>query len=356
MLSTLTVPFEQHLYDLFVERITESSNQKAKDFVATFDVTTMGIMCNHCNEVKPVYCFSQDYRCKKGMGLSRCIECMISARCPWRKMYYSMLGRTIQRNNKGKNHGDVEYTPEDLKEMFFSQNRKCAISGNLMVEEYATGNPFAVSPERLDNNKGYVKGNVVLICQYLQISSGNYTIAEIKSWFQYDRNKDSFVFDETIFNKPISNPRKRRQVIFDGDRKMCTECGVMKPLSSYTRKGKRLCTHCKHCHNEKIKQYRSSPYGFVKKMAHNAKSSSKKRSLKRRRNDQSGECADDLFTLFVDIIKKQGGRCAITGIPFQYEQNNKFAPSPDRLDDSNGYIEDNVKMIIVPLNTQNNLK
>lgn len=356
MLSTLTVPFEQHLYDLFVERIAKSSNQKAKDFVATFDITTKGITCNTCNESKPVYCFSQQSTTKFGIRISKCTKCNNNTTCPWRQMYNFMLDRTKKRNNKGRKHGEVQYTPEDLKELFFSQNRKCAISGNEMVEEYRTGNPFTVSPERINNNKGYVKGNVVLICQYLQIIHGDFTITEIKSWFQYDRNNDSFVFDETIFNKPISNSRKRRQVIFDDDKKMCTDCGVKKPLSSYPSIRERLHAHCRHCRNERAKQHRNTPYGFIMKICRTAKLTAKKRSLKRRRNDQSGECDDDLFTLFVDVIKKQGGRCAITGIPFQYEQNNKFAPSPDRLDNTKGYVEGNVRMIIVPLNTPNNLK
>ena len=41
----------------------------------------------------------------------------------------------------------------------------------------------------------------------------------------------------------------------------------------------------------------------------------------------------------------------MTGIPFEYKTWHKFAPSPDRLDDKNGYVKGNVRFIIVPLNT-----
>lgn len=86
-------------------------------------------------------------------------------------------------------------------------------------------------------------------------------------------------------------------------------------------------------------------------MTNNARNHSKIRSNRKRRNDS---CDKNIYELFVNVIKEQNGRCIITGIPFAYERNHKFSPSPDRLDNTKGYVDDNVRMIITPLNTQNN--
>jgi hypothetical protein len=241
--------------------------------------------------------------------------------------------------------------------MYYTQGKKCYISGDDMVEEFGKGNPYSASVERLDNTKGYIKGNVVLICQYLQVGHGHdYSPDEIRSWFQYDSGSDNYIFDDSIFDKPTTKRRKYRKSIINEERalcpnmKSCTDCDIMLPLSLFSGK----MSICKTCVNIRTKNYFNTPYGFVMKMANNAKQTAKKRGAKRRRNDDSDVIDDELFALFVDIIKQQGGRCAITGIPFVYEMNHKFAPSPDRLDDSKGYMPGNVRMIIVPLNTPNN--
>jgi hypothetical protein len=262
-----------------------------------------------------------------------------------------MKSRTKQRNKNGRCHADVEYSHYELRDMYHDQSGKCYISGNDMVDEYWTGSPYSASVERLDNTLGYVKGNVVLICQYLQIGHGHdYSPDEIRCWFHYDSDSDNFIFDDTIFNKPITKRRKARKVMVDGDKKLCTDCDIMLPLSSFSGK----MAFCKSCKCIRNKNHRNTPYGYLMKMTNSARQSAKIRGSKRKRNDDSDMVEDDLFTLFVDTIRQQEGRCAITSIPFVYQQNHKFAPSPDRLDDSNGYIAGNVRMIIVPLNTRNN--
>jgi hypothetical protein len=88
------------------------------------------------------------------------------------------------------------------------------------------------------------------------------------------------------------------------------------------------------------------------KMSQTATSHTKSRGKKRIRNDNSGISDTNLFDFFISIIKKQKGRCSITNIPFVYKTGHKFAPSPDRIDNGNGYITGNVEMIIAPLNTR----
>ena len=96
---------------------------------------------------------------------------------------------------------------------------------------------------------------------------------------------------------------------------------------------------CKKCTNLRVQEYHNKPYGFVKKLSSSSTSNARKRANNKKRKDCSGECDDDLFTLFTNIIKAQNGRCDITGIPFEYKTRHKYAPSPDRLDDKKGYVK-----------------
>jgi hypothetical protein len=254
-LQPLSVPWSQHLYGDFVRRLTKNTNKKALEFVATFAVMTMGILCDMCNEVLPVYCYGQDKNHKNGINMKRCTKCYHQMSCPWKRRWQNMVKSTKERNKKGYCHGDVEYSPDELREMYYEQGRRCYISGNIVAEEYGTGNPYSASVERLDNTKGYVKGNVVLICQYLQISKGDYSPDEIRSWFHYNMSCDNFIFDDSIFIKPITKYRKYRKIIINGDMKSCTDCDDMLPLSSFSGKN----STCKSCANTRMKNHRNTP-------------------------------------------------------------------------------------------------
>lgn len=126
----------------------------------------------------------------------------------------------------------------------------------------------------------------------------------------------------------------------------------MLPLSSFS--GRK--SFCKTCNVDRKKSYNNTPYGFMVKMTNSAKCHAKDRGNKKRKRDDdtSHECDDDLFNFFNSIISCQKGRCYKTGIPFVYNPNHKFAPSPDRSYNDQGYIAGNVIMIISPLNTPNN--
>ena len=61
-------------------------------------------------------------------------------------------------------------------------------------------------------------------------------------------------------------------------------------------------------------------------------------------------------------IEKQGGKCAVSGMPFNYERGfaskdrrNPNAPSVDRLNNANGYTRKNCRLVILAVNVALNL-
>lgn len=49
-------------------------------------------------------------------------------------------------------------------------------------------------------------------------------------------------------------------------------------------------------------------------------------------------------------VMLEGGRCAISGIPFVFEKNNPLAPSVDRIDSRLGYTLENVRVVCQAIN------
>ena len=318
-------------------------------WIGAHDVARVGVTCGGCKETKPFYCYKQNKYWKYGINVCNCTKCLNGSSCP-----YSVMLSHMKHSSKNRGHPLPEIDVDDLKRYYTKQNKRCMISGALIKEKCRDHDPYNASPERLDNAVHYVEGNVVLICQFLQISKGDYRPPEIRSWFNYDGKGDGFVFDPSIFIKPSKVRREPGTPIKTYDdmgaviSKTCTECGKDKPVSCFS--GTR--SYCKPCDvNKHTDWINGSPYGFVMKMVGDANASTRRRGKKRRRNDDSGTSDYKLFELFVSIITRQGGRCSITGIPFVYRKRHKFAPSPDRIDNSRGYVEGNVEFIITPLNT-----
>ena len=58
-----------------------------------------------------------------------------------------------------------------------------------------------------------------------------------------------------------------------------------------------------------------------------------------------------------NLLNAQGGRCAVTGIPFTLKSNGKnwrrepYRPSLDRIDSARGYEPDNCRIVCVAVNT-----
>ncbi len=75
------------------------------------------------------------------------------------RMMTLLKGAKASSKNRGQ---EFNITVDDLKELWSAQNGKCPYTGWQMTTQ--TKDLTLVSIERKDNNQGYTKNNVVLVC------------------------------------------------------------------------------------------------------------------------------------------------------------------------------------------------
>lgn len=104
----------------------------------------------------------------------------------------TVKGRLVSIYNSAKKRSklkDIEFTiiPEDLVEIYYKQNGKCAISGLEMSLESSSrhkANTFIVSIDRIDSDKGYTKDNIQFLCWQINKMKSNLTEDEFKFWIR----------------------------------------------------------------------------------------------------------------------------------------------------------------------------
>lgn len=191
---------------------------------------------------------------------------------------------------------------------------------------------------------------------------GDMSPEEIREILFYKPQCDAFVFDNSelkraAYSKP-KKKRKQRKMSHKRDRdgnillKHCGDCMELKPPQCYQKNYNGLQWYCILCMKKRNTTCHNTVKGYIKKLCRHAKSRCKHRSNVKSRNDDSGKIDDNLFDLVVDLIENQNGRCAITGIPLEFKMNSRHGASLDRLDNQEGYIDGNIQLVVIPLNTR----
>lgn len=104
----------------------------------------------------------------------------------------TLKGRLVSIFNSAKSRAkkkelDFNITPEDLLELYYQQDGKCAIT-NLKME-FKTGprhraNTFIVSLDRKNSEKGYTKDNIQFLCWQVNKMKSSLTEIEFIFWIR----------------------------------------------------------------------------------------------------------------------------------------------------------------------------
>jgi len=104
---------------------------------------------------------------------------------------------------------------------------------------------------------------------------------------------------------------------------------------------------CKLCTKGRIKVYLRTTNGFLRK----SYAQSKRRHIFKLKRESEMMT----FGRFKAIYDAQGGRCVESGAPFVFDSKDLF-PSPDRIDNTGGYEDGNVRFVLWRVNQSRGAK
>jgi len=162
-------------------------------------------LCKYCDTIKTLDNFYANGCFSDGLikYRSRCKDCVlkisknkqpetyadkIRKKHSSAKNYIStLLNHCTKRKNKDSNL-DIGY----LLDLYNNQNGLCNLSGIPMTYEYGK-KTTNISIDRIDNSKGYLKGNVQLVCYFANIIKSQFTLQELLYFAEkivtYSQNK-----------------------------------------------------------------------------------------------------------------------------------------------------------------------
>ena len=144
----------------------------------------MSKRCPSCRKVKPNNQFPQVYtkkdRRKKPKGT--CHTCRYVRRLArhdnWGYYLKQLCQRSRKRSEKIKRRFNL--TPEYITGLYGRQKGLCALTGTPLTRTLGEGHVGTnASLDRIDSNRGYVKGNVWLVCRDVNILKGTQSMPEL---------------------------------------------------------------------------------------------------------------------------------------------------------------------------------
>jgi hypothetical protein len=170
-------------------------------------IKTIIITCSACGKKCEKRAAEINRQKKKGKKLFYCnLKCAGKINSGHLKKYVSQNSHIIKQysNNRKDEYSPFRYHLNNaknrvikyneefnldlpyLKEIWHMQNGKCAVTGiDLNVKFIHTKNqrtdknPYQASLDRIDNNKGYIKGNVRFVCLMFNIARNNFSDTDV---------------------------------------------------------------------------------------------------------------------------------------------------------------------------------
>ena len=259
------------------------------------------IKCNICKREKPIYLFfNSRNKNSKTLKDKCCKKCNKENKRDRRKNHIpdqvilellsGCKGLCRKRQKKGREEcNEFNLTKEYIYELIDKQNNKCYFSGRELLYEYNSGDKISI--DRINCDKGYVKGNVNLVTRWCNRARSNLSI-----------------------NKFLE-------------------------LAKDVHLG---------CDNDIDYEIDKLGYKKISVLLKSAKSSSKKRNQRGR----TQECTEFNLTKndILELIKRQNNKCSLTGRQLVWRSKCANMGSIDRIDSEKGYTIDNIHLVVFTAN------
>lgn len=267
----------------------------------------------------------------------------------------------LQQKVGRENAGRYDLSKTWLVNLWLAQEGRCAYSG--IVLDIRKGAPWSASLERIDNNNGYVSGNVAIVC--LEFNTADFSVVATNpvhgnsQWSRWKINAlsslCSTVVDEQAWLQTVAEasqrrtstcgPRKRRCLCEMTGNIFCNGCRTYKPRWEFSAHQRGLLgtrSECKMCARERIYAYHCTVKGRLMTLVRSARA--RARLLSRRGRTSAGQF-DLTYEVLLEKYRSQRGRCAYSGIELSMRTHSDWRCSLERLDNAKGYVGDNIALI-----------
>lgn len=345
-------------------------DSKIKPCFICGEISEIGKGKVYCVKCKGIYKKCTICKDKKKINLfyknrGKCIECYKIVNEKYHKAYSnSFLGFMKSRLDKcisrAKKRGETKplagictITVNDLIEQFEKQNKKCYHFNVDLVTK--PNSHYQASVDRLDNNLGYTKENIVFCCLESNITK-TWNVDKIKTIIN-EINKPIIDINHRLNIELLENESKNKKnkqnkkIINEIIHYWCYTCNNYIINTNFYNTNK--CT-CINCHNKNDKSNRNTILGHINELFRHAKTNNTDRQNKIRRGTYD-------FTItyedLLNLLKEQNGRCNISNIQMNYGSNleKDWTCSLDRLDPTRGYTLDNIQLVCYEFNCMDNI-
>lgn len=269
-------------------------------------------ICSKCEIEKPINEFSIRNDIQDGGYRKACILCENIRYFEYRKTLKGFLGKLLKdarkdaksRLNKGRiEAGIFDITYSDLEALWKNQKGLCYYSKLPMNYDK---NEWKISLERLNNEIGYIKDNICLVClEFNGVCQWSHSkILEMVEIL--NKNIENNLVDFTYIKKINVVHKKVNKTIIDGiNHYNCTKCDKIKPETEFN---KTINNGCKACISIKNKNHTTTPHGHIQKLLKSSKYNTKIRTNKN--NDKRDNSHDITHDYLIELFNDQKGLCA----------------------------------------------
>ncbi len=330
--------------------------------------------CPLCNDINKCDCIGNGFICticnkyyldkkKKREGRNICKICdSKSSDDNLEVIFKSKIHNCINIcKTRTGNRANMNLDEKFLMDLYNEQKGLCYISKIPLSLKIHSN--FRISIERLNENNGYVKDNVKLICLEFQNGQIQWTPQKFdtfcknyyKNQIVSDKEKEEVKknYDEAINKKyrPAVERKKPTKKYFNDEKKecLCTKCGTIKNYDFFSDYGIKTGL-CKDCNKILNKNNRENTTLRLKlsNLISSSKSGMNKRNNSKWRKDNN--ITHELtFEELLNIYLQQNGRCFYSNQ--KLELTGEYMMSLERINTKIGYTKENCCLICIEFNT-----